>query len=58
MVAYFVSFETEFDMKTFQVWADMPAPARGEIVRQIGVALRENLEPLGKLVALEMGMCS
>lgn len=45
-------------MKTFQVWADMPAPARGEIVRQIGVALRENLEPLGKLVALEMGMYS
>ncbi|XP_063591107.1 alpha-aminoadipic semialdehyde dehydrogenase-like [Penaeus indicus] len=41
--------------EAWQVWADMPAPARGEIVRQIGVALRENLEPLGKLVALEMG---
>ena len=33
----------------------MTAPARGEIVRQIGVALREKLEPLGKLVSLEMG---
>ncbi|KAB7506375.1 Alpha-aminoadipic semialdehyde dehydrogenase [Armadillidium nasatum] len=33
----------------------MPAPARGEIVRQIGQALRDKLEPLGKLVSLEMG---
>lgn len=41
--------------EAWQVWADMPAPARGEIVRQIGEALREKLEPLGKLVALEMG---
>jgi len=36
-------------------WANMPAPARGEIVRQIGVALREKLEPLGALISLEMG---
>ncbi|KAK7086425.1 Alpha-aminoadipic semialdehyde dehydrogenase [Halocaridina rubra] len=41
--------------EAWQVWADMPAPARGEIVRQIGEALREKLEPLGKLVSLEMG---
>lgn len=34
----------------------MTAPARGEIVRQIGEALREKLTPLGKLVSLEMGM--
>lgn len=33
----------------------MPAPQRGEIVRQIGEALRQKLEPLGQLVALEMG---
>ncbi|RMX42704.1 hypothetical protein pdam_00021400 [Pocillopora damicornis] len=32
-----------------------PAPKRGEIVRQIGQALRGNLENLGKLVALEVG---
>ncbi|CAH2086195.1 unnamed protein product [Euphydryas editha] len=36
-------------------WAEMPAPARGEIVRQIGDALREKLQPLGQLVSLEMG---
>ena len=32
-----------------------PAPVRGEIVRQIGDNLRAKLEPLGKLVSLEMG---
>merc|ERR1711970_1451541 len=41
--------------EAWQVWADMTAPARGEIVRQIGEALRQKLEPLGKLVSLEMG---
>ena len=41
--------------KAFQVWRDMPAPQRGEIVRQIGEALREKKEPLGKLVSMEMG---
>jgi aldehyde dehydrogenase family 7 protein A1 len=38
-----------------KVWAETPAPKRGEIVRQIGMALREKIEPLGKLVTLEMG---
>lgn len=41
--------------EAWKVWADMPAPARGEIVRQIGEALREKLVPLGQLVAVEMG---
>ncbi|EFX66442.1 hypothetical protein DAPPUDRAFT_302712 [Daphnia pulex] len=41
--------------KAWSTWADVPAPKRGEIVRQIGVALREKLEPLGKLVSMEMG---
>lgn len=41
--------------EAWQVWADLPAPARGEIVRQIGEELRKNLVPLGKLVSLEMG---
>ncbi|XP_069670596.1 putative aldehyde dehydrogenase family 7 member A1 homolog isoform X1 [Periplaneta americana] len=41
--------------EAWKVWADLPAPKRGEIVRQIGDALRSKLEPLGKLVALEMG---
>ncbi len=29
-----------------KVWADIPAPKRGEIVRQIGEALRQNLVPV------------
>jgi aldehyde dehydrogenase (NAD+) len=33
----------------------MPAPQRGEIVRQFGNKLRELKEPLGKLVSFEMG---
>ena len=33
----------------------MPAPKRGEIVRQIGDALRNKITPLGKLLALENG---
>ncbi|MFH1321543.1 MAG: aldehyde dehydrogenase family protein [Bacteroidota bacterium] len=33
----------------------MPAPKRGEIVRQIGNELRKYKEPLGKLVSYEMG---
>ncbi|PIQ23148.1 aldehyde dehydrogenase family protein [bacterium (Candidatus Blackallbacteria) CG17_big_fil_post_rev_8_21_14_2_50_48_46] len=36
-------------------WASMPAPKRGEIVRQIGNALREAKEDLGMLVSYEMG---
>lgn len=41
--------------KAWDVWADLPAPRRGEIVRQIGDALRNKLVPLGKLVSIEMG---
>mmetsp|Transcript_2724 Transcript_2724/g.4628 ORF Transcript_2724/g.4628 Transcript_2724/m.4628 type:complete len:508 (-) Transcript_2724:84-1607(-) len=36
-------------------WAMLPAPARGEIVRQIGDALRVHKEALGAIVSLEMG---
>ncbi len=41
--------------EAFPIWRMMPAPKRGEIVRQIGEALREQKEPLGKLVSYEMG---
>jgi aldehyde dehydrogenase (NAD+) len=41
--------------EAFSVWREMPAPQRGEIVRQIGDKLREFKEPLGKLVTYEMG---
>jgi aldehyde dehydrogenase (NAD+) len=36
-------------------WRQWPAPRRGEIVRQVGDALRQYKEPLGKLVSYEMG---
>ena len=36
-------------------WRIVPAPKRGEVVRQIGEALRERKEELGYLVSLEMG---
>jgi aldehyde dehydrogenase (NAD+) len=39
----------------FLKWRLMPAPQRGQIVRQIGDELRRLKEPLGKLVTLEMG---
>jgi aldehyde dehydrogenase (NAD+) len=39
----------------FLTLREMPAPARGEIVRQIGQELRQYKTPLGKLVSLEMG---
>lgn len=39
----------------FEVWRKMPAPARGEIVRQIGAKLREHKDALGTLVTYETG---
>ncbi len=41
--------------KSFLVWRAMPAPARGEVVRQLGMALREKKDALAALVSLEMG---
>ncbi len=41
--------------EAFAFWKNYPAPRRGEIVRQIGIALREAKEDLGYLVSLEMG---
>ena len=40
---------------TFQQWRITPAPKRGLVVRDLGLALRELAEPLGELVSLEMG---
>jgi aldehyde dehydrogenase (NAD+) len=39
----------------FKHWRTIPAPKRGEIVRQFGDALRQYKEPLGQLVSYEMG---
>ncbi|WMN12399.1 aldehyde dehydrogenase family protein [Marivirga salinae] len=41
--------------EAFKTWSNMPAPARGEIVRQFGNRLRELKDPLGRLVSYEMG---
>jgi len=39
----------------FKTWRHVPAPRRGELVRDLGNLLREYREPLGELVSLEMG---
>ena len=39
----------------FGAWRLWPAPRRGEVVRQIGEALRQHKTALGKLVSYEMG---
>lgn len=41
--------------EAFKIWRKVPAPKRGEIVRQIGERLRKFKQPLGTLVTYEMG---
>jgi len=41
--------------EAFKSWRMVPAPKRGEVVRQYGNALRQHKEALGKLVSYEMG---
>ncbi|PZR24500.1 MAG: aldehyde dehydrogenase family protein [Flavobacterium psychrophilum] len=41
--------------EAFKTWRLVPAPKRGEIVRQMGDELRKNKEALGQLVSYEMG---
>lgn len=41
--------------KAFVAWRKWTAPARGEVVRQFGEALRKHKDALGKLVSYEMG---
>ncbi|WP_138432157.1 L-piperidine-6-carboxylate dehydrogenase [Fodinibius saliphilus] len=41
--------------EAFKEWRMVPAPKRGEIVRQIGLELRKHKEDLGRLVTYEMG---
>ncbi len=45
----------ETAQEAFKEWRMTPAPQRGEIVRQIGLKLREYKEDLGRLVTLETG---
>ena len=41
--------------EAFLEWRMWPSPKRGEVVRQVGEALRKHKEPLGVLVSYEMG---
>lgn len=41
--------------EAFKVWRTWPSPKRGEVIRQLGDALREKKEELGQLVSYEMG---
>src|SRR5476651_2539982 len=41
--------------QAFKLWRKWPAPKRGEIVRQVGDALRSYKDDLGRLVSYEMG---
>jgi aldehyde dehydrogenase (NAD+) len=41
--------------ETFKTWRMVPAPVRGEVVRDLGNELRIFKDPLGRLVSLEMG---
>ena len=41
--------------RAFESWREVPAPKRGQVIRDLGDALRELKEPLGDLISLEMG---
>ena len=41
--------------EAFKIWRNMPAPRRGEIIREIGDAVREKKEDLAALHTLEVG---
>lgn len=45
----------QYNTSAFSVWSQTPAPKRGELVRQIGDALRTDKETLAKLLTTEMG---
>jgi aldehyde dehydrogenase (NAD+) len=41
--------------KAFFLWQGIPAPQRGDIIRRIGVRLRDSKAPLGSLISYETG---
>ncbi len=41
--------------KAYVIWAALPAPKRGEIIRQIGDSFRKHKEHLGTLISIETG---
>lgn len=51
------SYETiiQASQTAFKKWRNIPAPIRGQLIRDLGDAVRELKEPLGDLISLEMG---
>ena len=49
------NYVMEKAQEAFKFWRTVPAPKRGEIIRQYGNKLREYKQPLGELVSYEMG---
>lgn len=41
--------------RSFATWRRLPAPARGQVIREIAEVLRQHKDDLGRLIALEMG---
>ena len=41
--------------EAYAAWREVPAPVRGDAIRRVGIALRDNKSALGSLVTLEMG---
>ncbi len=61
IASVYLASEADYDnlvttsQKAFKKWRMVPAPKRGEIVRQIGLQLRKYKDALGTLVSYEMG---
>ena len=61
IASVYLASEADYDtvvaqgVETFKKWRMIPAPKRGEIVRQIGLELRRHKDALGTLVSYEMG---
>lgn len=45
----------ESSKQAFAIWRNVPAPVRGELIRQFGNILRDNKQALGELVSIESG---
>lgn len=50
-----INKKIERSVSAFNLWREVPAPRRGELVRRFGNILREHKEDLAKLVTLECG---
>jgi aldehyde dehydrogenase (NAD+) len=61
IASVYLASEADYDKlvaqadEAFKLWRKVPAPKRGEVVRQIGLELRKYKDALGTLVSYEMG---